>query len=96
MDVKSGNAVLSGAERLEARRKSEEKTAMVKAQNRKALDDHAKAQQVEAAKTARLRALRLAKEAADLAAQARDAAAPAPAAARPAPTRRRARPSGDA
>jgi hypothetical protein len=64
MDEKSG-AALSGAERLEARRKAEERLAVVKAQNAKALEDYAKARQVEVAKTARLRALRLARDAAE-------------------------------
>ena len=78
-----GNApsgtVLSGSERLEARRKAEERLAVIKGQNAKALEDYARLRQVEVAKTARLRALRLAKEAAD-----KDAASQAPAAAPPA------------
>jgi hypothetical protein len=63
-DVPSGGAI-SGSERLEARRKAEERLAIVKAQNAKALEDYAKLRQAEVAKTARLRALRLAKEAAE-------------------------------
>src|SRR5580765_5081665 len=72
--------VLSGSERLEARRKAEERLAVIKGQSAKALEDYAKLRQVEAAKTARLRALRLAKDAAD-----KEAASRAPAAAPPAP-----------
>lgn len=64
MDEKLGS-VATGSERLEARRKAEERLAVVKAQNAKALEDYARLRQVEVAKTSRLRALRLAKEAAD-------------------------------
>ena len=71
---------MSGSERLEARRKAEERLAVIKGQNAKALEDYSKLRQIEAAKTARLRALRLAKEAAD-----KEASGNAPAAAPPAP-----------
>lgn len=55
-------------ERIETRRKAQERLATIKLQNAKALEDYAKMKHAEAAKTARLRALRLAKEAADKAA----------------------------
>jgi hypothetical protein len=78
--VAPSGTVLSGSERLEARRKAEERLAVIKGQNAKALEDYTKLRQIEAAKTARLRALRLAKEAAD-----KEASDNAPAAAPPAP-----------
>ena len=69
---------MSGAERLEARRKAEERLAVVKAQGAKALEDYAKVRQAEVAKTARLRALRLAKDAAELKSADRAGAVPDP------------------
>jgi hypothetical protein len=65
MDEKHETDALSGSERFEARRKAEERLAAVKAQNVKALEDYARLRQIEIAKTARLRAQRLAKEAAE-------------------------------
>lgn len=82
MAEKIGNSALTGTERLEARRKAEERLAVIKQQNAKALEDYAKQRQVEVAKTARLRALRLAKEAAG-----KDAPTPAPAVVAAPPTR---------
>ena len=62
-------------ERIEARRKAQERLAAIKVQNANALQEYAKLKQAETAKTARLRALRLAKEAADRETSTRDAGA---------------------
>ncbi len=70
---------LYGAQAIEARRKAEERFAKANEQSAAALRDKQKAEAVESAKTSRLRALRLAKEAAD-----KEAAA-----AKPAPVRRK-------
>jgi hypothetical protein len=67
-----------GARAEEARRKAQEQFAKVKQRDAEALKEREKIQAADAAKTARLRALRLAKEAADEAAAAQAAAAAKP------------------
>jgi len=71
----------------ETRRRAEEKFAKAKQREQDVMSIQRQAQQAEAAKFQRLRALRLAKEAAD-----RDAVVPADAAEKPKPAKRARRP----
>jgi hypothetical protein len=73
-----------------ARRKAQDQFAKVKQRDAEALKDREKVEAAEAAKTARLRALRLAKEAVDKEVADKEAAEKAAAAAaKPAPVRRK-------
>jgi hypothetical protein len=72
-----------------ARRKAQDQFAKVKQRDAEALKDREKVQAAEAAKTARLRALRLAKEAIDKEAADKEASEKAAAAAAKPPARRK-------